>query len=197
MSKRPPPAIFAVDPGAKSGYAVVTCELSPRLLYFGVVKAKETSVTGLVEGVLKCMAKDFPGVEIERGVIEDQYLGVVKRRKKGAKAGEEERTMIPQSMKKVARVAGRWQEAFLRNGIPYREDDDDIHPQSWQSKELGTGSRKGRDVLRQQCAAKVAGLYGGGRVKIPENADSAVLIARYRAIEVGRKLSQGVLFGSA
>jgi len=185
--------VIAVDPGAKSGYAILTVEPSPRLLYFGVVKAKETSVSRVLGDVIATLVREHPDVtRIERGVIEDQFLGFAKPKVVNGRPVKTN-TAIPQSMKKVARVAGRWQEAFMSHDIPYVEGDDDVHPQSWQSRELGTGSKKGRDALKKQCAEKVKGVFG--LKSIPQDAADAVLIGRYRAIELATKIRQGVSIG--
>lgn len=175
------PALFSVDPAARSGYAVLTIEPAPRLLYFGVLDFKKSSntATQLTKDVILLCEVDHPNVSIERGVIEDQFMAV--RKSKDGKTN-----VIAQSAIKVARKAGRWEEALSSRGIPISY----VHPQSWQSKELGGGSAKGRDLLKKQSVAKAMGVFGLNSVS--QDAADAILIGRFAAVNAAQKIQRGV-----
>ena len=179
------PALFAIDPAARSGYAVLTIERSPRLLYFGVLDFKKSSHTAssLTREVLASCEAEHPNTLIERGVIEDQFMAV-RKPKPGAR--DDKAKVIAQSAIKVARKAGRWEEAFSVHGIPFSY----VHPQSWQSRELGKGSIKGRDLLKKQSVSKACGIFGLRSVS--QDAADAILIGRYAAVQAAQKIGRGV-----
>jgi len=165
--------VIGIDPGASSGWGAVSVAPNPALLLFD-------SITWPKPGTKKDLPSNTPSAIVEELVgkvgqlghtivcaaIEDQYLSV-----------------NPDSMKKLARNGGRWEESFRRLGIPVVW----INTQKWQSAELGTARIKS-DEVKRRCAMKVRGLWN---VKIGQHAADATLIARYHAVRLAYRKMRG------
>ena len=116
--------IIGIDPGSRSGWAVVTVDPNPKLLLHDAVQWPKP-------GTKKDLAANTPhavvGNVIESvgrfdhtivcAAIEDHFLG-----------------LNVNTLKKLARNGGRWEEAFRSRGIPVVW----VNPQTWQTAELGT-----------------------------------------------------------
>lgn len=166
--------VVAIDPGATSGWAVVTVEPNPKLL-------ASDSMTWPKAGTKKDVPANTPSAVAEELVgtlhrfghvvvavaIEDQYL-----------------SRNPDSMKKLSRNGGRWEEAWRRLGIPVEW----VNTQKWQSAELGTCRIDSTEVKRR-CAMKVLGLWNQ---RLSEHATDAAIIARYHAVRLAyRQMRSG------
>lgn len=104
-----------------------------------------------------CEAAAERSIVLVRAGIEDQYLG-----------------KNVDTLKKLARNAGRWEEALVAAGIQVEY----VPASTWQSKELGLRGA-GREVLRRAADAKAFGLW---QLEGPEHLIDAALIARYIAV---------------
>lgn len=158
--------IMSTDPGATSGYAVLSVGLQPKLLICKAVTwpkpgtPKDLPVNtphGLVGSVIDMIGQQ--GHTIIGAAIEDQYLG-----------------LNADTLKKLARNGGRWEEAYRCRGIPVSW----VAPASWQARELGT-SRIERAEVKRRCMVKVRGLWN---VTLKENEADAAIIGRYHAIRI-------------
>lgn len=156
--------IIGIDPGATSGWAALTVESNPRLLLVDSIKWPKPGTkkdlpantpASVVESVISALGQS--GHVVVGAAIEDQYLG-----------------LNPDTMKKLARNAGRWEEAFRRLGISVQW----VNPQTWQTKELGT-SRIGSAEVKRRCSMKVRGMWN---VKVRQDAADAAIIGRYAAV---------------
>ena len=160
--------LLAIDPGQVSGWAVLTIEASPKLISTG--KVDFTRPLPWDEGdprIVKSASDVFVRIRVctqgDTMAIEDQYLD------RGAKENVD-------TLKKLARNAGRWAEAAAHRGMRVRW----IPPITWITKELGKGLRRQQiEILARQ---KVDTLYGADNRSEHENA--AVLIGRYAATEI-------------
>jgi len=155
--------VLAIDPGAVSGWALLTVGPSPEPILRGIFrftkppKGQHDSPSALVrslleEAAVRCM-------HIDRCVIEDQYLGE-----------------NPDSMKKLARNAGRWEEAARVAGLRVEY----VFPSTWQSAELGMRGATS-DVLRRAADAKAFGLW---KLEAPEHVIDACFIGRFVAVKM-------------
>jgi Holliday junction resolvasome RuvABC endonuclease subunit len=158
--------VIGIDPGATSGWAGVTVEHNPALLLFdSLAMPKPGTAKDVPANTPTFIAKSLVeslrrlGHTVVAVAIEDQYL-----------------SRNPDSMKKLSRNAGRWEEAWRWLGIPVEW----VNAQVWQSAELGT-SRIDSDEVKRRCAMKVLGLW---RRKVGAHASDAALIARYLAIRL-------------
>lgn len=158
--------VVGIDPGATSGWAVVTVSPGPALVLFDSLawpKPGERNDTpartpsAIAESVSETLTQT--GHTIVAVAIEDQYL-----------------SRNPDSMKKLARNAGRWEESWRRLGFRVEW----INTQKWQSAELGT-ARIDSDEVKRRCARKVLGLW---RKEVGKHAADAALIARYLAVKI-------------
>ncbi len=159
--------IIGIDPGATSGWAVLSVEANPQLVLYGSFvwpkpgtkkDIPANTPSAKVEGMIEAMTQT--GCVIVGAAVEDHYLS--------------RSAPNPDSMKKLARNGGRWEESFRRLGISVEW----VNPQSWQSAELGT-CRLDRAEVKRRCARKVRGLWNE---KMGEDAADAALIGRYAAI---------------
>jgi len=158
--------VIGIDPGATSGWAGVTVEHNPTLLLFDAMAMPKPGTSKDIafntpSAIAGRLIDDFRrlGHTVVAAAIEDQYL-----------------SKNPDSMKKLARNAGRWEEAWRRLGIPVEW----VNAQVWQSAELGT-SRIDSAEVKRRCAMKVLGLW---RKKVGKHSADAALIARYYAIRM-------------
>lgn len=145
-------AVLSIDPGEMSGLAVVTAEAAPKLLKC-ICAMPHKERAPFVDGFIG----NFLEEELSVAVIEDQYLGV-----------------NPDSMKKLARNSGRWQEACIANGLEVRF----VMPSVWQSSELGRGKR---EQLKKMAVEKCRGLW---KVDLESDAADAALLGRYVALKM-------------
>lgn len=156
-------AILAIDPGATSGWAVVLVGSSPKLVWSGTFhfcttpKGQPVSPTELVTYLSReARAHGYP---IQRAAIEDQYLD-----------------KNPNTLKKLARSAGRWEEACAVAQVPCEY----VAASTWQSRELGLRGAR-RDALRRAADAKAYGLWS---LEGTEHQIDAALIGRCVAVTV-------------
>lgn len=154
-------AVLAIDPGAVSGWALLTVGPSPQPVLTGTLhvtkpaKHQPETPSALVrlvaeEAAVRC-------ITIVRAVIEDQYLD-----------------KNPDTLKKLARSAGRWEEALVAAGLPVEY----LAASAWQSRELGMRGAR-REVLRRAADAKAFGMW---QLEGPEHLIDAALIARCVAV---------------
>ncbi len=156
--------VIAIDPGATSGWAGLTVDPNPDLILFdsmempksGTPKDTLARTPSFIAASIVETLSSF-GHSIVVVAIEDQYL-----------------SKNPDSMKKLCRNAGRWEEAWRRLGYPVEW----VVAQTWQSAELGT-SRIDSAEVKRRCAMKVLGVW---RKKVGKHAADAALIGRYVAI---------------
>jgi Holliday junction resolvasome RuvABC endonuclease subunit len=156
--------VIGIDPGATSGWAVLTVELSPKLLISDMMTwpkkgTKKDVPANTPSGIVACIIDVMRrfGHTVAGAAIEDQYLA-----------------RNPDSMKKLARNGGRWEEACRCAGIPVEW----VNTAVWQSKELGTSKITSAEVKRR-CIVKAKGLWGQ---KLNEHESDAAMIGRYFAI---------------
>ena len=164
--------IFAVDPGNVSGWAVMSVEAEPKLKNEGQIDfssnkrktAKDVIDFRRSEAILDDELAICPHV-----AIEGQYLD------EGSKRNVD-------SLIKLARKAGRWEEAACAHGLTYEY----IQPSVWITAELGKNLRSSQVAVmaKQKCEAlyDVSGLS--------EHEYCAILLGRYVAIREYRKSLQ-------
>ena len=165
--------VIGIDPGATSGWAGVTVDHNPSLLLFDAIEWPKPGTTkdlppNTPSAIAECIVESLRrlGHTVIVAAIEDQYL-----------------SKNPDSMKKLARNAGRWEEAWRRIGIPVEW----VNTQVWQSAELGT-SRIDSAEVKRRCKMKVLGMW---RKKVVNHAADAALIARYVAIRIAFRQMRG------
>jgi Holliday junction resolvasome RuvABC endonuclease subunit len=157
--------VLGVDPGAVSGWGLVTVEAAPRLVSFGKIEfAKPRRKEFRTASQCVRWALSTPN-EVALVAIEGQYLDRDPKR--------------IASMIKLCRSAGRWVEAAEDAGLKHWE----INPTTWQSATLG--ARFTRDQLKKISRAVCAQRFG---VNISHNISDAVLIATYAAVEIYHEL---------
>ena len=157
--------IIAIDPGDKSGWALLTVEAQPRLFGRGQADFKRGSglTTGCIIGAAIELARNREFLQLpERVFIEDQFLGV-----------------NPKSLIKLCRNAGRWHEGAVSHGLKVSY----THPKTWISSELGRGLR--HEQIVKSSLTKVEQLYQG-LANLSEHEAAAILIGRHSAIEAWR-----------
>jgi len=176
-----PDAILGIDPGVKSGWAVVTYERQPRLLGYGTHvlpdAAEDVTPVRMETGRIE-RARVLASVEGGRVIgafIEDQYVGVNFR-----------------SSLKTPRRAGRWELACQLAGIHPQW----IMPATWQEATLhrfmqrGRAKRTERKRAAQQYCEAIFGVH-----LTQDEADAAVLAAYgamvIRMTEACRRASHG------
>lgn len=159
--------IFAVDPGVVSGWAVMTVEANPSHIGCGQRRFNKGDSADIEEIMRNCPIQLREKYDIaDIVVIEDQYLD------RGWKRNIN-------SLIKLARSAGRWEESASFGGFDYEY----IHPNTWIYSELGKGLR--RDQIAVLAKQKCETLY---RLKgLSEHEYCAILIGRYVAIREWRK----------
>ncbi len=148
--------LLAIDPGTTSGIVVMTIEKNPKLVYCSEWNAKRDSL--MPSTVVKYLKTYW---SVSYAAIEDQYLG-----------------LNANTLKKLARNGGRWQEACEGEGIPVMF----IPPSTWQTAMLGLGPRSkgaqrgkmtmmiarqdtGIKLTADECSAWVIGKYAIGEMK--------------------------------
>ena len=166
--RAPPSVIFSVDPGHVAGWAGIAVSSRVPLIGYGGInfnlKRSETATQRLKRFTDECKGESIAVA------IEGQYLGI-----------------NPDSLIKLCRKAGRWEEAADNCGLPWEY----VNPSTWITAELGRGLRS--DQIEKLAPQKVYALYArqiGGR-KISEHECCAVLIGRYVAIREYRKQAKG------
>lgn len=149
----PPQAVLAVDPGSiKTGLAVVSVSVRPRLLAWALVKMSTAAPSARVLELLEAH-------QITSAAIEDQYLA-----------------RNANTLKKLSRAAGRWEEACEAAGIPVKY----VAPSSWQDKTL-RGAGRHRPQLK---AASMAVAQAETGIALPEDVADAYCLGRYLAIKL-------------
>ncbi len=158
-------ALIAIDPGNRSGYAVLTIESEPRLLFSGTVDVTKAGVQHSPSHVLEFAQRhtlDKHGYSLTMGVVEDQFVG-----------------KNPATSIKIGRNSGRWEEACRRLFM----DVTFIKPASWQHAQLKGLLPKGRGVKsvhRKRAAAQFVQIAYGR--KLAQDAADAAVMGRYAAI---------------
>lgn len=183
MTKFPPvvdKALLSIDSAKHSGWAVVTIEAQPRLLLWDEFtfpgkrkKVSANTATSVVKAVTVAISERTE-FDLALAVIEDQYLD------QGVKRNVD-------TLKKMARTSGRWEEACLAHGIPVAF----LLATTWQSAELGL-RKASREMLKAVAISKASAIFGE---KLPGDAADAALMGRYAAIEFfwnGRVDNKGV-----
>ena len=162
--------IFAVDPGTVSGWAVMTVEAEPKSEIVARVNFKNGYPQTAFAMVGACLPykidPKFYNKMPAHVAIEGQYLDEGNRRN-------------VDSLIKLARKAGRWEEAACAHGLTYEY----IQPSVWITAELGRGLRS--DQVAKLAKEKCEALYGVSGLS--EHEYSAILIGRYVAIREYRK----------
>jgi len=150
--------ILSIDPGTTSGWAILTVEAAPKLLTYGAIhfpkprRGQFKTATEAIEEATK-RAKG----SIIQTVIEDQFV-----------------SKNMQSALKLARKAGRWEEASEHLGFPVEY----VAASSWQSKELSGFKRKD---LKKGAKAKVKGIWNED---VSEHIADAALLGRWFALRM-------------
>ena len=169
--------IFAVDPGIVSGWAVMTVEAEPKVSEYGNIKFQNkkfdyysaSDAMSRTKRYFETSKDSYDNTDIKLVAIEGQYLDEGNRRN-------------VDSLIKLARKAGRWEEAACAHGLTYEY----IQPSVWITAELGRGLRSDQvaKLAREKCEA----LY---RVRdLSEHEYCAILLGRYVAIREWRKSLQ-------
>ena len=149
-----------------SGWGALTVTHNPDLLWHGYKKwpkpgtksdSPNNTPTAIIETLITMASR--LGHTIVGAAIEDQYLSV-----------------NPDSMKKLSRNGGRWEEAFRSKGIPVVW----VNTQTWQTRELGTCRIASKEVKRR-CMAKARGLWNKNLKS--DEADAAI-IGRFYAVRL-------------
>lgn len=165
-------ALIAIDPGIRSGYAVLTIESEPRLLIAGTADLKRPDINNSPSYILElCRARTVNefGFSLVSGVVEDQFLG-----------------RNPATAIKIGRNSGRWEEACRRLHM----DVIFIKPASWQHAQLHGLLPPGRAVkskARKKAASQFVKL--AYKRDLPQDAADAACMGRYAAINA----TQGLL----
>jgi len=158
-------ALIAIDPGVRSGYAVLSIESEPRLLFAGTANLSrrdaDNSPSHLVEVARDRTINEF-GLSLVSGAVEDQFLG-----------------RNPATAIKIGRNSGRWEEACRRLHM----DVIFIKPASWQFAQLHGLIPPGRSVksaARKRAASQFCEL--AYHRKLPQDAADAACMGRFAAI---------------
>ena len=156
--------VIGIDPGATSGWGALTVEGVPDLLLHdrrtwpkpGTKKdTPKNTPSGVVDELIEMLGR--LGHTVVGAAIEDQFL------KKN-----------PDSMKKLARNGGRWEEAFRSRGIPVEW----INAQTWQTRELGSCKIDTAEVKRR-CMQKARGIWNK---RLRQDEADACIIGRFHAV---------------
>lgn len=148
-------AIISVDPGSSSGWSVLSIDINPKLIMYGIVnfsKRKGSIDSYIKKIVLECNKKK---IFIRSAIIEDQYLN------KNVK-----------STISLARNSGRWQEALLNSEI----ESSFIQASVWQSKTI---KLQNRIQLKKSSVLISKSLWN---VELPVDVSDSALMGRFYAI---------------
>lgn len=158
-------AVLAIDPGATSGYAVLTIEPNPEILIKGTYRFGKTNDTPswIVRDILRKMGSERDYFKIILAVIEDQYLDTTSKRN-------------PDTLKKVARNSGRWEEACSDSSLSVEY----VMASTWQARELGLSGVK-REIVKRAAKGKAEGIW---KQNFTADAADAALLGRYAAIQL-------------
>jgi len=158
--------VIGIDPGATSGWAVLTVEGNPNLLL-------GDSITWPKAGTKKDLSANTPSSVVKSLVESMRQFGhtVV-----GAAIEDQFLKLNVNTMKKIARNSGRWEEACRSQDIPVVW----VNPATWQAKELGS-SRIDSAEVKRRCARKVVGIWNQ---RLKQDAADAAIIGRYHAIRL-------------
>ena len=164
-------ALIAIDPGARSGYAVLTIESSPRLLFADTANLKryndDNSPSRIVELAMDKTINEH-GYSLVSAAIEDQFVG------------KNFATAI-----KIGRNSGRWEEACRRLHM----DVIFIKPASWQHAQLHGLLPPGRavkSVARKRAASQFVRI--AYKQELPQDAADAACMGRYAAINATQRM---------
>jgi hypothetical protein len=169
--------IFAVDPGIVSGWAVMTVEAEPKP--WSIKKIDFSKKGEYNPHHMACAWEAFHYSCYDRCGILKNRPSIVAIEGQYLDAGKKKNV---DSLIKLTRKAGRWEEAACAHGLTYEY----IQPSAWITAELGKYLRSSQVVVmaKQKCEAlyRVSGLS--------EHEYCAILIGRYVAIREWRKSLQ-------
>ena len=148
-------SIIAIDPGRTSGVVVLSVSKSPKLLEWREVKMGLKSTPPLVN-IIGELARTY---DIVRAAIEDQFL-----------------LKNINSLIKLSRNSGRWEEACISSGIQVEF----VNPKNWQSAIFGRSARR-REQLK---VAATAITHAETKQKLPVDVCDAYCIGRYVAVRM-------------
>lgn len=157
------PAILSIDPGKTSGLSIVTIKAFPLLLAHRVVRFDGMeSCSWHVTNMLNQRIPEMIDVQVLYAVIEDQYLATGKKKN-------------PNTLKKLSRVAGRWQEGCIFAGLEVRF----LYASVWQKAELGMVTAS-RDQRKRASKSKAFGLW---KIELTEDESDSAIMGRYAALK--------------
>ncbi len=150
--------VIGIDPGTNhAGIAAVGMDAPLSLLCNRPLSKKDMRCTAKIRRMVNsCIPHDCVS-----GAIEGQFLG-----------------LNVNSLIKLCRNAGRWQEALDVHSIPVEW----VPPKTWIVRTLGRGLNS--EQVKKISIQTVKQLYG---VTVTEHEAAAIMIARYHATELMRK----------
>lgn len=152
-------AVLGIDPGSKSGLAVVSIELKPRLLHYTGWNKNSKNSNNRPSHIISDIHSRF---NIVCAVIEEQFLH-----------------LNPKTLIVLSRNAGAWEEACLVEGIPIHW----LNASTWQKIVLGKGRGKGKQI--EKAYMKKAEQETGKA--LPSDPSAAWHMARIQAVEMSSK----------
>jgi Holliday junction resolvasome RuvABC endonuclease subunit len=170
MKSNEPGVVIGVDPGAVSGWAIVTIGAKPLVDRCGKIefaKPRRREFRTASEMVRWALAR----YTVRLIAIEAQYFDANDPRKIA-------------STIKLCRSAGRWEEAAEVYNIPHKW----TNPATWQAAMLGARMRRDQlKIISQRVAAQRFGVAG------PEHIADACHIGAYEATEIWIGMRQPAL----
>ena len=150
--------VLGIDPGAVSGFAVVTMEAAPRLVKHDFIRLDAGEIPSLVTNGIEYLIQR----RIAAMVIESQFVA------------KNIKTAI-----RLAQFAGRWEEACIATfpDIPVQW----VKPNEWQTAMLAGAMGGGRAKREQRKAAAISICLARWKVKLETDVADAALIAAFVA----------------
>jgi len=158
--------VLGIDPGATSGWALVTVAPNPVLATFGKTRLDKGEVPTRAMTVMSEMGPEHIGLPrssyVAAMVIESQFVAL------------NIKTAI-----RLAQYAGRWEEACLATfpDIPVQW----VKPNEWQTAMLAGAMGGGRAKRAQRKAAAISVCLARWKVKLETDVADAALIAAFVA----------------
>lgn len=147
------PSLLSIDPGNTSGITVIAIGRTPRLLHHEVWKSEFVSRPTSVVTRLREQHN------IVRAAIEDQFLKI-----------------NVQSLKRLARTSGNWEEACLANRLEVIW----VPAKTWQTRVLGHSANKREQI--DKVMKLVA--YQDTRTLLTADESASWCMGRYIAVEL-------------
>jgi Holliday junction resolvasome RuvABC endonuclease subunit len=154
--------LLAIDPGATTGLVILSIERNPKLIYHEIYKAESRTVRP--SAIVKKLVELYG---IESAAIEDQFLRLGKK-------------MNPDTLKKVARRSGNWEEACLSAGLTVQW----VNPRTWQSQIVGQRLGRTRDQIGE-AYRMIA--YQDTKTRLSADESAAWCIGRYVVEEINQE----------